>query len=412
MEPLPKNDNNRNNVILNFSDEILPTLINVKASICTSLFGKEKFTEPIDALIFGYFLGYFSSKGIFNIEQKDVSNLMKQYMECAKASSELDSLLTMVTLEFSNYFEDKIANLNNNNDKKEDIKKNNIKEVKKEEKEPEDKVQDINKMDIDNEKDNEVKNINEIFIPKKLEKNGNCLICLEQYNILDEINYGLECGCIIHSKCFDTYIKNAVEDNKIPIVCPYCSKSEVNPNFIIDSLASTGRDDLIKRYEQFSLNFYAINHNDDISCCPHPGCQYMFYYEKDDIFFNCPMCNHKYCLKCKTDWHEKFTCEENRKLTNVDELDKQFYAFVKGAKYKQCPFCKVWVEKTIGCNHMRCKCGKDFCYFCGGKMDMKKAHHCQNGAGVPPIFNIRGRVPLFGRRLNFGNHNSNRNIFN
>jgi len=24
------------------------------------------------------------------------------------------------------------------------------------------------------------------------------------------------------------------------------------------------------------------------------------------------------------------------------------------------------VEKTEACNHIKCKCGKDFCYACGG----------------------------------------------
>lgn len=45
--------NNNDAFYPNLSDEILPTLINVKASICTSLFGKNKFKEPIDALVFG-----------------------------------------------------------------------------------------------------------------------------------------------------------------------------------------------------------------------------------------------------------------------------------------------------------------------------------------------------------------------
>lgn len=40
--------------------------------------------------------------------------------------------------------------------------------------------------------------------------------------------------------------------------------------------------------------------------------------------------------------------------------------FVKGHKLKQCPFCNHWVLKSEGCDHMKCRCGKDFCYKCGG----------------------------------------------
>jgi len=33
-------------------------------------------------------------------------------------------------------------------------------------------------------------------------------------------------------------------------------------------------------------------------------------------------------------------------LTNVDDLDSKFEKFVKGKKFKQCPKCKYWVEKS------------------------------------------------------------------
>ena len=41
--------------------------------------------------------------------------------------------------------------------------------------------------------------------------------------------------------------------------------------------------------------------------------------------------------------------------------------FAKGKKFKQCPHCNFWVERTAGCDHMTCRCGKAFCYKCGGK---------------------------------------------
>lgn len=40
--------------------------------------------------------------------------------------------------------------------------------------------------------------------------------------------------------------------------------------------------------------------------------------------------------------------------------------FVTGKKIKQCPHCSFWVERTLGCDHMKCRCGRDFCYKCGG----------------------------------------------
>jgi hypothetical protein len=31
---------------------------------------------------------------------------------------------------------------------------------------------------------------------------------------------------------------------------------------------------------------------------------------------------------------------------------------------KRCPFCNLPVVKTSGCNHIRCRCGKHWCYVC------------------------------------------------
>ena len=51
----------------------------------------------------------------------------------------------------------------------------------------------------------------------------------------------------------------------------------------------------------------------------------------------------------------------------MEKIEATFLDFVKGKKFKQCPHCEFWVERSEGCDHMRCRCGKDFCYKCGGK---------------------------------------------
>lgn len=33
--------------------------------------------------------------------------------------------------------------------------------------------------------------------------------------------------------------------------------------------------------------------------------------------------------------------------------------------WRRCPQCRALVERSGGCNHIRCRCGRQFCYACG-----------------------------------------------
>ena len=62
---------------------------------------------------------------------------------------------------------------------------------------------------------------------------------------------------------------------------------------------------------------------------------------------------------------------------------------MKGQKFKQCPKCNFWVEKSEGCDHMSCRCGQMFCYKCGG---IYRACECSKRFFIKtPIVRIIGR---------------------
>ena len=207
-----------------------------------------------------------------------------------------------------------------------------------------------------------------------LNQKKKCEICLEEFSLLDCTNYFLNCNCILHNKCFDEMVKAAVENNTLPVKCPNCG-IPVHPNFIEDSLRNVNPQ-LWDKYERFSMNNFIQNNSDEYSSCPTPGCEYMFFFNPGEFNFLCPLCQKNYCLNCKDEWHTNMTCQQYRDSRDVNKLDNQFFEFVKGAKFKMCPRCKYWVEKNQGCNHMKCRCGADFCYLCGALMDMSRRHKC------------------------------------
>ena len=339
-------------------------------------FIKDKTTnkiDKIDLIIFGFILGYISNTEKKKFLGEGMELIYSIYKELEKNENTAIKINDYISLyeqtktiynNLNDYSPKKINNINLDNSD------NNF-----------------NLLDSDNnnnmKKELDNKNLFE-DIQNNKETTAKCLICLEEYNYSEELNYFLDCGCIIHYKCFDNYIIQAINSGKFPIKCPYCNKENINENYIKDSLIQNKREDLLNKLEHFTMNYYIMNNPNDVSCCPTAGCDYIFIYDEKDNEFLCPNCHKKYCLNCKTEWHEGRTCKEYKetmelsKFSNdVKKLDDLFLNFAKGSKFKQCPYCKHWVEKNEGCKHIACRCGHHFCYDCGGKMDGNiRFHKC------------------------------------
>ena len=230
-------------------------------------------------------------------------------------------------------------------------------------------------------------------IPKKMEnlpgiqsKNSKkiikCFICSQNFNENDKHNYKLNCRCIIHHKCFNNYIKNAIENQEIPILCPKCNK-EINSECIYKSLNVIGDSNLIKQYENLYLDIYVKNYernnNNGIVyyCCPTPGCKKYIPCKNNEIKLSCPKCRKEYCLKCYKPWHKNKNCEDfsfQSSINNAKQLNKEFYDIYTNDQYKQCPKCKALMIKEEGTNKILCVCGNIYCYKCG--KSIIESHDC------------------------------------
>ena len=183
------------------------------------------------------------------------------------------------------------------------------------------------------------------------------------------------CEHIFHKSCLVSYLKSQIEDSHLPLNCPdFPCKLEIGD---LDLKELLSEDDYTK-YSTFSLN-QVVDTNKDMSWCPTADCKFAFIFDPDEEAkgapddqaingheLNCPLCKKHYCLTCKVAYHEGVTCKEYRATHDVEKLDAEFVAFAKGKQFKQCPHCAFWVERSTGCDHMTCRCGKYFCYKCGG----------------------------------------------
>jgi E3 ubiquitin-protein ligase RNF14 len=94
--------------------------------------------------------------------------------------------------------------------------------------------------------------------------------------------------------------------------------------------------------------------------------------------FRCAECNFRSCITHNVAWHYSLTCVEYdnhlKSISARKQQEREEAASRETAEKisKRCPGkdCGWRIEKSSGCDHMRCwKCGTEFCWICGAGYD-------------------------------------------
>jgi len=105
----------------------------------------------------------------------------------------------------------------------------------------------------------------------------------------------------------------------------------------------------------------------------------------------CPECQSEFCYY-HSNAHVGQSCDDYRKKMLRDEQLAEQGAL---RHTKACPECGIRTEKTGGCNHMTChRCGADWCWVCGQKLDDVTAHYYFGGPFACGQFDDFDRTPL------------------
>jgi len=86
------------------------------------------------------------------------------------------------------------------------------------------------------------------------------------------------------------------------------------------------------------------------------------------IFF-CASCLSQICRYCKSLNHEGMSYANYIDATDGTSALAQYKA---ANQIKDYPRCKAAMQKTFGCNHMRCPCGAHICWVCLDDFDTDK----------------------------------------
>lgn len=88
-------------------------------------------------------------------------------------------------------------------------------------------------------------------------------------------------------------------------------------------------------------------------------------------YINCPKCTAQICCSCKQLHHPGSPCPET-----VDGLDPELAKLFRRWGVKRCYKCHTAVRKMIGCNHISCRCGAQWCFGCTRPKDVCDEDPC------------------------------------
>ncbi|GFR41997.1 hypothetical protein Agub_g2811 [Astrephomene gubernaculifera] len=211
------------------------------------------------------------------------------------------------------------------------------------------------------------------------------------------------CGHYFCTPCMTEYVRGAVKERKYPVPCPMAAAGGGGGAAArggggaggrggggggTGCSAKLSREEVLGLLEAFPAEQQTFRQLEALSAldpdlliyCPHKDCsspllrptghddEWDAEWLPPDEPMQCPACKRALCPRCLIPgWHKGYTCAQFQQLPPHQRSAEDAAALLFSAKqqWKQCPSCKQMVERSEGCNHMRCRCGCDFCYACG-----------------------------------------------
>ena len=147
---------------------------------------------------------------------------------------------------------------------------------------------------------------------------------------------------------------------------------------------------VMQQFLNISLTAY-LRENPNVHVCTQPDCTGMAELEDGLTQFVCPVCHHHHCISCGVECGHNTqhagTCEMYQQWKQENSRgDQSAEDWVENnLQARRCPHCHQGIERSEGCNRMKCKCGQAFCYVCGDKVSGTNYQHF---GGACPLFSV------------------------
>ncbi|KAJ7962714.1 RBR-type E3 ubiquitin transferase [Quillaja saponaria] len=202
-----------------------------------------------------------------------------------------------------------------------------------------------------------------------------CEICVESKRN-DQMFKNDKCVHSFCSDCITKHVAAKIQDSITQVSCPCLDCKSV---LELDACRSMVPKELLDRWddalcEAFILTIPKVY-------CPFKDCAAMLVDDNEGEVIReseCPFCHKLFCARCNVPWHPGLECEEFQKMNEDERRSEDLVkALASEKKWKRCPQCKYYVEKTQGCLHITCRCKFQFCYGCGEQWTETHGWTCQ-----------------------------------
>lgn len=199
---------------------------------------------------------------------------------------------------------------------------------------------------------------------KEVDQSGNaCPICFCDI----EDCYRLEgCGHAFCRSCLVEQCNSAMRHHEgFPLLC---AREDCNHMFLVADLKSLVSSEALDDLFRASLGAFVASSKGTYRFCTTPDCPSIYEVSTSGRLFVCGSCSVELCTTCHLEYHPYLSCEEYREFKQ--DPDASLKEWCKGKEdVKRCPGCGFTIEKTEGCNHISCKCGKHICWVCVESFD-------------------------------------------
>lgn len=184
-----------------------------------------------------------------------------------------------------------------------------------------------------------------------------CAVCWTEA----EDAYRTPCGHFYCGSCFASQCSSAGEGD-LPVRC-FGDLGNCSHVLGIQEIKKAIPSEAFEQLLENSFTTHVRTNPKSFQYCPTPDCQQIYRISPNGVIFTCLACLTPICTTCQITSHDGMTCEVYKRIGT--EGNEEFQKWKQENNVKDCPVCKVPIEKSYGCNHMECRiCNAHICWVC------------------------------------------------